>query len=241
MFHVKHEPQQITQPSVIEALRVVGVVVTPEQARLLVEHASLVLRTNETTNLTRITDPAEMLQRHIVDSLAFLPLIEPLSGNVIDIGAGAGYPGIPLAIVGVHMSLCESVKKKAAFLAEAVTSLGIDTSVYAERAEELALKAPHTYDAVIARALSSLPALVELAAPLLKMGGRLVALKGTPAIDEERDGLRAAELCGMRLASSDHYALPGGDSRSVYAYERIRRASLKLPRRSGMAQRHPLG
>jgi 16S rRNA (guanine527-N7)-methyltransferase len=240
MFHVKHHAN-IEPEAVRAALKGVGVCVTTAQCRLLAAHAELVLDANARMNLTRITEPDEVIQLHIVDSLAYLPLLTPLQSPIVDIGSGAGFPGIPLAALGHEVALCESVRKKAEFLAEAVTELGLECRVLPLRAEELAMEAPAAYRTVTARAVSALGALVELAAPLLGAGGRLVALKGQPSAEELMHAEGAAAICGMSLVVSQEYQLPTGQARSVFCYERAGRPSIKLPRRPGMAQRRPLG
>jgi len=234
-------PSNAFDPTVVrECLAAAGVDVTPEQAHRLIQHAALVLKTNAELNLTRITEPESVVTLHIVDSLAFLPLISPLAGHIVDIGAGAGYPGIPLAILGYDVLLCESLKKKAAFLETCVAELELSTSVSSERAEELATRRPGAAEVVIARAVSALPSLVELAAPLLTKGGRLVAMKGIPSTQELDQAEYAASQCGMKSVEAVRYSLAGGEERSVFVYQRVARARIKLPRRNGMAQRQPL-
>lgn len=217
-----------------------GVTVSEAQALALAAHASLVRLANESMNLTRITDPEAMIQLHIADSLAFLPHIDALEGEGVDVGSGAGYPGIPLAILGHRLTLCESQKKKAAFLVAVAEELRLPVTVRALRAEELAVVAPGSADWVIFRAVSSLPSLVELASPLLKDAGRVVCLKGPLTREELSSGVTAAKLCGMKLTAQERYLLPQGESRTVIVFERVGRPATRLPRRPGMAQRHPL-
>jgi 16S rRNA (guanine527-N7)-methyltransferase len=204
-------------------------------------HADLVLEANQRMNLTRITSPEDVIILHIADSLAFINLVAPMDGVVIDVGSGAGYPGIPLAIMGLDLRLCESVKKKAAFLEECVDSLGLRVPVHPVRAEEYAKAYPRQADVVVFRAVSSLASLVELASPLLREGGRAIALKSAVAEEERLGGSRAAATCGMRPTDEQRYTLPSGEKRSVLVYERRGRTGIALPRRPGLAQNHPLG
>jgi 16S rRNA (guanine527-N7)-methyltransferase len=241
MFHVKQEPGHIDVTVLRAALEAAGVETNARQRQQLADHAEMVLRANQSMNLTRIVEPAAVVELHIVDSLAFMQHLSPMSGRVIDIGAGAGYPGVPLAVLGYDVTLCESVLKKAAFLSGCVESLKLDVSVVPQRAEEIALCSKGQHDVVVARAVSSLASLIELASPLLRRGGRLVALKGSPNDAEVCGGEAAATVCGMRLAESAVYALPGGESRSVFAYERVAEPRVKLPRRPGLAQKQPFG
>lgn len=240
MFHVKPPPHAIDVRSLEDALASCEVRVEHAQLDLLARHAALVLEANSRLNLTRIVSPEDVVHLHIVDSLAFLPLVAPLQSPLVDIGSGAGYPGIPLAILGYDVTLLESVGKKAAFLQEAVTDLGLTAPVVRARAEELATTRPE-FSTAIARAVSSLPALVELASPLLRTGGQLVALKGTPEELERASASKAADIVGMRHSAEVPYRLPRGEARTVVTYEKVAASRMKLPRRSGMAQRQPLG
>lgn len=243
MFHVKHpnDSFELCPANVADAVRSVGVAVTLAQADLLLRHAELVLEANQYMNLTRITAAQAVLSLHIVDSLAFLPHVEPLTGRVVDIGSGAGYPGVPLAILGSEMILCESVKKKAAFLESASAALGLGATVRPLRAEELAGVSPGSANTVIARAVSATGALLELAAPLLQAAGRLIALKGTPDDEELERAARVAKLCGMTESTRASYVLPTGEQRTVLVFEKSGEPLLPLPRRPGAAQREPLG
>jgi 16S rRNA (guanine527-N7)-methyltransferase len=193
-------------------------------------------------NLTRISRPEDLVRLHVVDSLVPWRYAQPVA-PLVDIGSGAGYPGIPTAIVhGGPVLLCESVGKKASFLKECVAQLGIEVDVYQGRAEELALERGAAFHTVTARAVSALPSLVELAAPLLQPGGRLIALKGSPAPSEIAAGAAAARMCGLTPVGRWEYTLPDGDDRRcVIAYERTGEAEIRLPRRTGLAQRQPLG
>lgn len=243
MFHVKHltESFDLTPESVRAACEGAEVPVSLVQAAAMVKHARLVVDANTRMNLTRLTTPEEVLSLHIVDSVAFLPLVAPLAGRVIDIGSGAGYPGIPLAILNADVTLCESVKKKAAFLESVVRELGLPCDVEPLRAEELAAARPADASVVVARAVSSTAALIELAAPLLRTRGRLIALKGVPDEEELGQAMRAASLCGMRQQSRTEYTLPTAELRTVLVFEKVARARIGLPRRPGTAQRQPLG
>jgi 16S rRNA (guanine527-N7)-methyltransferase len=244
MFHVKHsEPYSALEAEPIRRLLVaLGLNADEQTVHRLLGHANMVLDWNTRVNLTRIVEPAEVERLHIADSLAFLMHVGPLDAPIVDIGSGAGYPGIPVAVVtGMRVCLCESVGKKAAFLQAAIAALGIDADVFAGRAERYADQHREVANTVLARAVSSLPSLVELASPLLQPGGRLMALKGSPGEQELHRGRAAAGLCGMSEASVTEYGLPGGDeSRCVVVYEKVGRPTVKLPRREGMAQRDPL-
>jgi 16S rRNA (guanine527-N7)-methyltransferase len=155
----------------------------PALAMPLLAYLALLDRWNRTYNLTAIRDPREMVGKHLLDSLAMHPYIG--AGNLADLGAGAGLPGIPLAIAkpGLQVTLVESNGKKARFLREAVRTLGLANARVAESRAE-ALDEPGAYDAITARALAMLPLIIALGGHLLKPGGRLLAMKGAVPDDE---------------------------------------------------------
>lgn len=228
----------------IELLGEVGVLIPSDIAERLVAHLVLVLESNSRVRLTAINDPREGLRLHIADSLTVLEELGEVEGVCVDLGSGAGYPGIPLALVtGREFVLLEAVRKKAEFLEEAVAATGISGTVRVERlrAEELATVRPGGFGVVIARAVAELPSLVELAAPLLRQGGVLVSMKGAPTAAELERGDSVGELLGLRQRSRRELELPGlGEKRSILVYEKISESSRNLPRRTGMAQRKPL-
>ena len=150
----------------------------------LLAYLALLDRWNRTYNLTAIRDPRDMVAKHLLDSLAMQPFVRDV-GTLADLGAGAGLPGIPLAIAcpQLQVTLVESNGKKARFLREAVRTLGLGGARVAESRIEAVAEAG-AYDAITARALATLPLLLALGGHLLKPGGRLLAMKGAVP-DEE--------------------------------------------------------
>ena len=174
-----------------------------------------------------------------------LPEVESApEGILIDIGTGRGFPGLPLAVASRRTAiLMDSVKKKAVALQRFLVQESLESwiSVSDERAETLGSKSPQIASVVVARAVATLPVLVELAAPLLSRGGMLVALKARPSDMELHSGRRAAEICGLEEADLRILRLPDGDElRTVVSYVRIGNPSVELPRRTGVAQKRPL-
>lgn len=244
MFHVKHGTDHALSPeAIVEAASAVGYSLGTSQAVAIAVHAQLMLDANQHINLTRITEPSAVLRLHIVDSLAWLPTIAGLHGPLVDIGSGAGYPGVPLAVaLGLRVVLCESIQKKADFLRRVVAEIGLDAEVFAGRAESLAMDRGEFAGTVVARAVAPVASLVELAAPLLSVGGRLIALKGALRDQEIEQGQSAARICGLEAGSVARYRLPDGDEmRTVVEFVKIGRARIRLPRQLGKAQREPLG
>ena len=229
---------------IAEAVASAQIALSATAVRGLAAHLSMVLAVNATMNITAVTDPQLAVWAHVVDSLLGLPeVLGAPAGRMADLGSGAGYPGVPLAIATCRqVTLVESVKKKARFLESVVERLELDAEVKGERAESLAAQELCGFTVVTARAVSSLPSLVELAAPLLAEGGVLVAYKGSPSPEEVARGDRVAESIGMGPAAVRETVLPGPDpaTRTLVSYVRTSTGKIRLPRRPGMAQRHPL-
>jgi len=228
-----------------KSIRALGLSLGEPEEKALLSHLSSVLHYNEKINLTAITDPAESVRLHIVDSLCLVQYMPEEQKNVGDIGSGAGYPGIPLAITcpWLKVYLLEANKKKHKFLTAEIQRLGLAAHATGLnlRAEE-AHKHAGTMGLVVARAVASLSALVELAAPLLEYGGDLYAMKGRPASEEVAEATRAAAICGMSLRVVHKYTLPfGKEIRELYVFQKAEAPVVTLPRRVGKAQKRPFG
>lgn len=196
-------------------------------------------------SLTSVTDPKEAEDVHLRDSLSALAL-EPVrtSASAVDIGSGAGYPGIPLAMAlpETRFTLVDSVGKKARFAGEAAVELGLgNVEAVAARSEELAAgRGREAFDLALARAVAPLSALAELASPLLKEGGVLVAWKGAREPEEEQ---RLEALAG-RLAIQPEAVVrvipyPGSREHNLYVMRKAGPTPESLPRRPGMARKRP--
>ena len=196
---------------------------------------------------TSVRSPEEAVDVHLADSLSALPLLDQLEGSerVADIGSGAGFPGLPIAIArpALHVDLVESVRRKCDFMEEAARALSVDNVAVANaRAEDWArTEGRERYGAVLARAVASLATLVEYAAPLLAMDGALVAWKGERDQLEEEAAAGAAERLGLRLLSVDHVRpYPGSRSHNLHLYTKVRPTPPEYPRRAGSAHKRPL-
>ena len=228
------------------ALYKTNITLSDAQVQLLARHLDLVIDKNQTMNLTRIDSVEDAVYLHVVDSLLLMDAVGSApAGPFVDVGTGAGFPGIPLVVAtGRKALLVDSVGKKAAAVREFVRELGMDgrVEVSNERIEELGRKRRARYAVVTARAVAQTNVLVEYAAPLLAMGGRLVVAKARPTDKEIDAANKAARLCGLRSVSRETLELPDERGhREVLSYERVGNPSIKLPRAVGMAQHHPLG
>ncbi len=209
---------------------------------LLRRHLELVIEANKTTNITRIGGMEEGMVLHVEDSLVGLPELEAApAGQYADLGSGAGYPGIPLAVeTGRETLLVDSVGKKVSILDGFIEKLELPhVSTYAGRIEDLARERPGEFAVVTARALAKLSVLMELACPLLQQSGQLVCYKARVDDEEFAHAQSLQEKLGMKLVSDRSVSL-GDNARRIIVFERVGNPSISLPRRTGMAQKKPL-
>ncbi|MBT3318408.1 MAG: 16S rRNA (guanine(527)-N(7))-methyltransferase RsmG [Clostridia bacterium] len=174
---------------------------TDEAVELCERYYELVIEANKRTNLTRITSEAQAAQMHFYGAIELLKYVDiPPGASVIDIGTGAGFPGIPLKIVrgDIDMTLVDSAGKKTAFVKSAAEQVGIDVAVITARAEELN-ELRETFDVAVSRAVASLPVLTELCVPLIKVGGYFCAWKGRMYGYEVKDASSAISVMGCKV------------------------------------------
>lgn len=223
-----------------------GLTLTAAQLEALDGYVRLLLAWTEAINLTAIREPAAVARDHLLDSLTAVPILsQPDVRRILDLGSGGGLPGIPLAIAlpDAAILLVESVGKKALFLRTAVAALGLAerVSVATERSETLA--APNreraAFDAVTVRAVGSLPELVELAFPLLRVGGRLVAWKREPFAAEGAAGRNAARALGGQVDTIP-VEVAGLEDHLLVIAAKTRVTAARFPRPPAERRAHPL-
>ncbi len=201
----------------------------------------LLVKANSIMNLTRISDTDEAIVKHFYDSLAPAHLLMP-SPSLIDVGSGAGFPGLVYAIAypAIKVSLVESSGKKCRFLHEVKDELGLqNVSIINARAEKL--REREFYDAATARAVSELPVLLELLSPLVKVGGKILAYKGPDVSGELEKAERAIRLLGLELATVEESELPlAMGKRSNVLLRKARRCPRNFPRDYADIKRNPL-
>jgi 16S rRNA (guanine527-N7)-methyltransferase len=224
-----------------------GITLTLEQEAQFTRYAELLAAWNAHTNLTAITEPEAVQVRHFLDSLTIARAVPMTPGlRIIDVGTGAGFPGLPLLIAfpNIHVTLLEATGKKVVFLDAVVTQLGLKgaQTVHA-RAEEAGQMPEHraAYDLVLARAVARLPALVEYLLPLAKVGGKIIAMKGSTAAEESHDAARAIDLLGGRFNRIDTFTLPGVDeAHNLVIIDKVANTPRAYPRKPGTPSRQPL-
>lgn len=236
------EPTKELSQKLIEEAGSCGISISKDQSFRLLTYLDLVYEKNKQLNLTSITELNAGLTLHIVDSLLFL---NHLDGTTFcDMGTGAGFPGIPLALTTQSDAvLLDSVGKKVAAVNEFINTLGLGQRVSAvhDRVESFTLSHKFAFDSVVARALAPLPTLLEYASPLLHSNGSFIASKGPISDDEFQRGLIAAKLCGFTLQEHQVIELPhDSGTRTILKFIKDKPASVALPRKVGKAKNSPL-
>ena len=214
-----------------------------EHIPALEEFSRLLVKKNEVMNLTGITEPREVATLHLLDSLSLLPLADLTGKKIIDVGTGAGFPGVPLKIVlpESHVTLLDSLNKRVDFLQESCDALGLtDVDCVHARAEEFGHR--EEYDYAVSRAVAALPVLSELCLPLVKVGGEFLAMKSSHTEEEINEAKAAIALLGGAITEVIDYTIPTTDI--VHRVVRIRKEKptpKKYPRRFAQIKKQPLG
>jgi len=205
----------------------------------------LLEKTNRSVNLTSIRGAEDVARLHFLDSIALLKATSFAESRVIDIGSGAGFPGIPLKIADptIELTLLEATHKRVAFLSELCATLEIKAVCLHERAEELANKNDmrERYDIAVSRAVARLNALSELCLPFVRVGGVFIAMKGVDSADELKEAHNAIGTLGAVLQGCHDYTIPGTDVRHLAVLIRkTTKTDDKFPRRYVKIQKTPL-
>ena len=227
-----------------EHLRDFGIALTPEQFAAFQTFSRDLITANERVNLTAITDPDAIALKHFLDSLS-LALFVRNAQTLIDIGSGAGFPGIPLKIALPHLrvTLVEATGKKVSFLNQIITTLNLrDITAIQARAEDLGRDEKHReqYDVAVARAVADLAILSEYALPFVRVGGIFIAQKGKDVEEEVHRADQAIATLGGRVREIVPVQLPELEQRHLIVVEKISPTPKEYPRRAGLPERKPL-
>lgn len=207
--------------------------------------AELLIEQNKTMNLTAITDPDEVVIKHFADSISLFKAVNPDNGaKILDLGTGAGFPGIPLLITrpDINLTMVDSTAKKLRYVAQTVETLGLEAETLHARAEE-AGKDPEyreQYDIVCSRAVAALNVLSEYCLPFVKVGGVFVAMKSAKAEEEIADAKKALGILGGKIIDKITFTLSDGGERTLIVIKKISQTSPKYPRVSAQIAKKPL-
>ena len=232
---------------IIDEMHKLGISLTEQQSEQLYEYYRLLVEWNSFMNLTGITEFSEVVQKHFVDSLSIVKVKNMNDvDNLIDVGTGAGFPGLPLKIVFPHLkvTLLDSLNKRIDFLNAVIEKTGLTgIETIHGRAEDLAkpgLKR-EIYDLRVSRAVANLATLSEYCLPYVKIGGEFIPYKSGEVADELQDAKSAVFLLGGKVESCENFDLPGSDiHRSLVRIKKVGGCPKKYPRKAGMPSKVPL-
>lgn len=224
-----------------------GITLSDQQKKQFERYFELLVEWNEKINLTAITDKEEVYLKHFYDSIA--PILQghlqPTATRLLDIGAGAGFPSLPMKIIypELDVTIIDSLNKRIQFLNLLADELGLTgVQFFHGRAEDFgqdkAFRA--SFDVVTARAVARLQVLAELTIPFLKVGGRLIALKASNAQDEVAEAQTALQVLFAKVSTNTDYQLPNGDPRTLTIVDKKKETPNKYPRKAGLPNKRPL-
>ncbi len=222
-----------------------GVELTPEICARLTVYGNLLVEWNEKMNLTAITEPDDILYKHFLDCLLFLKHVHPTeNARLIDVGTGAGFPGMVLLIArpDLKVTLLDGLNKRLTFLSAVLTQLGLQAETVHLRAEEAGKKPDfrEQFDVACARAVAALPTLSEYCMPLVKKGGLFVAMKGQSGEEEAKAAKSALHLLGGGKTEIFRETLTGEEERTFIVTKKAQPTPVKYPRAGGQISKKPL-
>ena len=224
-----------------EGLTKLGLSLPAERQQKLCAFARAMIKQNEVMNLTAITEDTQVAKLHLLDSLTVLCCADLRGKTLIDVGCGAGFPGVPLAIAcpEAKITLLDSLGKRVKWLEETLPQLGIEAECVTARAEEAVAQRRETYDYATSRAVARLNILLELTAPYVKVGGAVLAMKGAAAKEELNECAGAIKKLGLQLEEVREFPVDGA-SHAVIILRKIAPTPKQYPRRYAKIKQLPL-
>ena len=224
-----------------KALQERNIILTDKMCEQLDLYARYLKEYNEKVNLTAITDYEDVLDKHFYDSLLLYD--RKLEGSLVDVGTGAGFPGVVLKIVipDLKVILLEPIGKRCTFLRSLIEKLGLkDIEVIQERGEDHSLNHRESYDYVTARAVSNLNSLIEVCGAMVRKEGYFICLRGKDGLEELKTASKAIEKMGFLIESTKEEKLMNGDARVISYLKKVKETPLKYPRKYNIIKKNPI-
>ncbi len=224
-----------------EGLPKLGLDLSDETQNTLCAFGTAVVEQNKVMNLTAITEPRAVGKLHLLDSLSLLTLENLAGKKVIDVGCGAGFPGVPVKIACPEMklTLLDSLGKRMTWLETVLPTLGVDAECVTARAEEAVQSCRESYDYATSRAVARLNILLELTAPYVKVGGKVLAMKGTAAQEELAEAKNAISKLGLQVEQVVEFPVDG-TAHTVIVLKKVAPTPKQYPRRYAKIKQNPL-
>ncbi len=212
-----------------------------EKVQKLCAFGQAVVEQNKVMNLTAITEPRAVALLHLADSVSVLKAADLSGKKVIDVGCGAGFPGVPLKIAcpQMELTLLDSLAKRVNWLSQCLPALGVEANCITGRAEEVVTELREQFDYATSRAVARLPILLELTAPFVKVGGAVLAMKGSAAEEELLESKNAISKLGLKTEKVHHFNIDGADH-AVIVLRKIKPTPAQFPRRYAKIKQLPL-
>ena len=218
-----------------------GLSLNEETADTLCAFGTAVVEQNKVMNLTAITEPDQVAKLHLLDSLSLLAVKDLKGKRMIDVGCGAGFPGVPVKIAcpELELTLLDSLGKRMNWLETILPQLGVEANCVTARAEEAVAQVRESYDIATSRAVARLNVLLELTAPFVKVGGYVLAMKGTAAMEELEEAKKAIKTLGLKLEEVREFPVDG-TAHTVIVLKKVAPTPAKFPRRFAKIKQAPL-
>ena len=223
-----------------QELPLLGIQLPEEKRQTLCDFGHAMVKQNEVMNLTGITEDTAVARLHLLDSLTVMACSDMEGKTLIDVGCGAGFPGVPLAVAtGARVTLLDSLGKRMKWLEEVLPTLGIQAECVTARAEEAIATRRESYDFATSRAVARLNILLELTAPYVKVGGAVLAMKGAAAKEELAECGNAISRLGLKLEEVREFPIDGA-SHAVIVLRKVKPTPSQYPRRYAKIKQAPL-
>ena len=227
--------------TLLNGLPQLGLELDVQTAQTLCAFGEGVVKQNEVMNLTAITEPAAVAKLHLLDSLSLLTLADLRGEKLIDVGCGAGFPGVPVKIAcpEVQLTLLDSLGKRMNWLETFLPTLGVEAECVTARAEEAVAQRREQYDFATSRAVARLNILLELTAPYVKVGGAVLAMKGAAAKEELAEAQNAIRKLGLKVEKTQEFPVDG-TAHTVIVLRKVAHTPPQYPRRFAKIKQSPL-
>ena len=232
---------EMMKKTLCQGLPRLGLTLSDEICNTLCAFGAAVVEQNKVMNLTAITEAAEVAKLHLLDSLSLLAVKDLRGKKIVDVGCGAGFPGVPVKIAcpEAELTLLDSLGKRMNWLETILPQLGVEAKCVTARAEEAVADVRESYDVATSRAVARLNILLELTAPFVKVGGYVLAMKGTAAMEELEEAKKAIKTLGLKLEEVREFPVDG-TAHTVIVLKKVAPTPAKFPRRFAKIKQAPL-